>query len=122
LSNVQLAGRSVLVIEDDFYLAEDARHILENAGACVLGPVSNLEDALTLLAQSQPDCALVDINLGAGPSFESASALRLRKVPLIFLTGYDASTIPAEFADAPRLEKPMDARRLLSALAELCRG
>lgn len=121
MSNVLLAGRSVLVIEDDFYLADDARQTLEDAGANVLGPVSNVEDALTLLEQTKPDCALVDINLGAGPNFEPAWALRSRNIPLIFLTGYDATAVPSEFADAPRLEKPTDARGLLAAVAVLCR-
>ena len=120
MSNEQLAGRTVLVIEDDFYLADDARSILENAGANVLGPVGNVEDALALLKQAKPDCALVDINLGTGPNFELASALRSRMVPWIFLTGYDASTIPSEFAHAPRLGKPVDARGLISAVAGLC--
>jgi two-component SAPR family response regulator len=95
---------------------------LEDAGAHVLGPVSSAEDALTLLEQTKPDCALVDINLGAGPSFESAWALRSRNIPMIFLTGYDASTIPSEFANAPRLEKPIEARGLVAAVAALCGG
>jgi hypothetical protein len=46
MSNALLAGRSVLVIEDDFYLADDAGQTLEDAGAGVLGPASNVEDAL----------------------------------------------------------------------------
>ncbi|MGJ4945900.1 response regulator [Bradyrhizobium sp. HKCCYLS1011] len=119
MSSMLLAGRSVLVIEDDYYLADDARQTLEDAGASVLGPVSSMEDALDLLDQTNPDCALVDINLGAGPSFASARAIRSRNIPLIFLTGYDASTIPSEFADAPRLQKPVDARKLLAAVAAL---
>ena len=119
MSNVLLAGRSVLVIEDDFYLADDARQTLEDAGASVLGPVSSMEDALGLLDQTNPDCALVDINLGAGPSFAPAQAIRSRNIPLIFLTGYDASAIPSEFADAPCLQKPVDTRKLLAAVAAL---
>jgi DNA-binding response OmpR family regulator len=121
MSHAQLTGRSVLVIEDDFYLADDVRQTLEDAGAHVLGPVSSVEDALALVERTKPDCALVDINLGAGPSFESAWALRSRNIPMIFLTGYDASTIPSEFADVPRVAKPMEARGLLATVAALCR-
>jgi hypothetical protein len=32
-----LRGCAVLVVDDDFYLAEDAREALEEAGAVVLG-------------------------------------------------------------------------------------
>lgn len=121
MSNALLAGRSVLVLEDDFYLADDARQILEDAGASVLGAFSTVKDALNLLDQTKPDCALVDVNLGAGPNFESARAIRSRDIPLIFMTGYDATTIPAEFANAPCLQKPADARRLLAVVAALFR-
>src|SRR3546814_2353211 len=44
MTDTLLAGCSVLVIEDNFFLAEDARDTLERAGATVLGPVSNAED------------------------------------------------------------------------------
>lgn len=116
-----LEGRSVLVIEDDFYLADDAQIALEAAGATVLGPAGNAEDALQLLAASEPDMALVDVNLGNGASFESAAALKARSIPFVFLTGYDANIIPAEFAEAPRLQKPIDKRTLIAALAALAR-
>lgn len=115
----ELSGYSVLVIEDDFYLADDAQMALEAAGASVIGPVGNTDDALVLIATTRPDIALVDVNLGKGASFESAAALRASGIPFLFLTGYDANVIPAEYADAPRLQKPVDKRSLLTALVTL---
>src|SRR3546814_983738 len=47
MTDTLLAGCSVLVIEDNFFLAEDARDTLERAGATVLGPVSNAEEDRT---------------------------------------------------------------------------
>lgn len=114
-----LAGLSVLVIEDDFYLADDAREALEEAGAKVVGPVSNAADALELLARTRPDCALVDVNLGGGASFVSAEALQQRAIAFVFLTGYDASIIPPRFASVPRLQKPVSKPALLAALADV---
>ncbi|MBE1529451.1 DNA-binding response OmpR family regulator [Sphingopyxis sp. OAS728] len=114
-----LTGRLVLIIEDDFYLADDAQMALEAAGATVLGPVGNAEDAIEMLATTRPDIALVDVNLGDGASFESAAALKARGIPFVFLTGYDANIIPADYADAPRLQKPADTRSLLAALLAL---
>jgi CheY-like chemotaxis protein len=111
-----LQGRSVLVVEDDFYLADDAQLALEAVGAEVLGPVGNVTDALDLIASTQPDLALVDVNLGNGASFEAAAALKARGIPFVFLTGYDADVIPTDHADAPRLQKPTDKRTLLAAL------
>jgi DNA-binding response OmpR family regulator len=114
-----LAGYSVLVVEDDFYLADDLRQTLEDAGATVLGPARNAADALKVTGQTRPDGAVVDVNLGTGPTFEIPRALRGLGVPFILATGYDASVISPEFADAPRLEKPVDPRRLVAAVAEL---
>lgn len=113
-----LGDLSILVIEDDFYLADDAQQALEAAGATVLGPVSNADDALELLARTRPDCALVDVNLGGGASFVSAEALQRQGVPFVFLTGYDESVIPAQFAAVPRLQKPAAKSALLAALVE----
>jgi CheY-like chemotaxis protein len=114
-----LAGLSVLVIEDDFYLADDAQQTLEAAGAKVLGPVSNAADALELLARTHPDCALVDVNLGGGANFVSAEALQQQGVPFVFLTGYDASIVPPRFASIPRLEKPVRKSDMLAALGDI---
>ncbi|AZO59007.1 MAG: response regulator [Mesorhizobium sp.] len=115
-----LAGRTVLIVEDDFYLADDTQQILESAGAFVSGPVSSPQDALAaILEEKRPDCALLDVNLGGGPSFELAFALRARNIPFVFLTGYDAEIIPEEFASTPCLQKPVEPAKLLAAVAAL---
>jgi DNA-binding response OmpR family regulator len=120
VTTTQLAGCSVLVVEDDYYLATDAQVALSRAGATVLGPSARADESLILLDQHHPDCAVLDINLGRGPSFELAKALRARSVPFLFVTGYDASVIPPEFADVERLEKPVNVARLVRSVGGLC--
>jgi DNA-binding response OmpR family regulator len=115
-----LAGRRVLVVEDDDYLATDAEVALRRAGAIVLGPLACTEDGLSLLAEHQPDCAVLDINLGSGPSFVLAEAMRSRSVPFLFVTGYDANAIPPQFANVERLEKPVNIARLVKSVVDLC--
>ena len=116
----ELAGYRVLVVEDDYYLATDAQSALTRAGAIVLGPAARADESVRLLARHRPDCAVLDINLGSGPSFDLAGILRERAVPFLFLTGYDASSIPPEFADVQRLEKPVSFLRLVRSVGELC--
>ncbi|WP_292080905.1 response regulator [Mesorhizobium sp.] len=120
--SLDLQGRSVLVVEDDFYLADDTRQMLEDAGAEVLGPVSAADEALSLLEIRKPDCAVVDVNLGAGPSFGLASTLQARGIPFVFLTGYDPDIIPAEFRGAPCLQKPIDPEKVLLTIKTLESG
>ena len=57
-------GRRVLVVKDEYMLAEDLREELERAGAIVLGPVPTVAEALELLrSESLPFMAMLDINL-----------------------------------------------------------
>jgi two-component SAPR family response regulator len=75
---------------------------------------------LRLLEARRPDCAIIDINLGSGPSYDVAASLRASQVPFLFVTGYDAGAIPPEFSDIERLEKPVNEFRMLHTLARLC--
>jgi len=114
-----LQQRTVLVVEDDFYLAEDARDALEDAGAQVLGPVPQISQALGLFEATQPDCAVLDVSVQDGPSFDLARTILSRAVPVLFVTGYDAGSIPADLARVPRLQKPVTQGGLVAAVEGL---
>ncbi|SFV16795.1 PAS domain S-box-containing protein [Methylobacterium sp. 174MFSha1.1] len=118
-SEPDLTGCRVLVVEDDFYLATDTARALAGAGAEVIGPCASEEDARAELDDQQPDAAVVDINLGPGPSFKLAETLKDRGIPFVFMTGYDAEVIPAEFAGVERLEKPFQFRQIVGVVAKL---
>lgn len=113
-----LANCSVLVLEDDFYLATDMAEVLEEAGARVMGPFANVGTALAALDEGDPDMAILDVNLGAQTSFEIGRSLRTRGVPLLFVTGYDRSIIPADLAETEYLIKPVDMGKLIAAVAK----
>lgn len=110
-------GRRILVVEDEYVMAKDLQHELEDAGAEVLGPVPSVADALALLATDvRPDAAVLDVNLGGELVFPVAEALRERGVPFLFATGYDRWALPATYAEVPRCEKPFDVGRCLRTL------
>ena len=114
-----LSGQRVLVVEDDFYLATDAARALEGAGAEVIGPCPDEESARAEIEEQRPDAVLLDINLGAGPSFKLAATLKDKGIPFVFTTGYDPEAIPAEFDKIGRLQKPMQLRQIVGAIARL---
>jgi len=111
-----LSGRSILVVEDDFYLASDTERALRAAGAEVVGPVPRATLALAALAGGDLDAAVVDINLGEGPSFAVAEALKRAGVPFVFVTGYDEAQIPEALSDIETIQKPADTRKISEAL------
>jgi DNA-binding response OmpR family regulator len=114
----QLAGLRVLIVEDDFFLAMDEQFALEDAGAQIVGPCADEATGLSA-ALADVDCAVLDLNLGNGPSFEVAAALRSRGVPFLIVTGYDAGVIPPEFSNVTRLQKPVMMRELVRAVSHL---
>ena len=91
-----------------------------SAGADVIGPARDAETGLAAIRDERIDCGVLDINLRGHMAFEIAIELRGRGVPAIFATGYDASMIPDELADAVRLEKPVDLAALCRAVESAC--
>ncbi|WP_210529643.1 response regulator [Rubellimicrobium arenae] len=114
-----LRDRRVLVVEDEYLLANDLCTELEEAGAEVMGPVPTVAEALALLATgAPPDVAILDVNLGGEMVFPVAEVLRDRRIPFMFATGYDAWSLPRAYVDIPRCEKPFDVERCLRTLFE----
>jgi CheY-like chemotaxis protein len=114
-----LAGQRVLVVEDEYFLADDLVQSLTRLGAAVLGPVSSAAAALSLLDSGGPDLAIVDINLKGDISFAIADAMAARNLPFIFATGYDEAAIPGRFSDRPRWQKPYDVMQMMDSLGKL---
>ena len=115
-----LAGLAVLVVEDDYYLADDTQRALAAAGAQVAGPYARVADSLSRLAEGRIDCGVLDVNLGEGPSFVTARMLKKQRVPFVFLTGYGREVLPEGFGDVELLEKPVEIRELLDAVLRAC--
>lgn len=113
-----LAGRRVLVVEDEFFLADDLAQGLRERGADVIGPVPGLRRAVAIAASAPIDFAVIDLNLKGESGLPVADALADRHIPFIFTTGYDASMIPDRHRTVGRWEKPFDIQQLLAALAK----
>lgn len=112
-----LAGRRVLVVEDEYFIADDLRHQLEACGAEVLGPVPRVVDALALIAATpEIDAAVLDINLQDEMVYPVADALRARGVTFLFATGYEKGVIPSRYAGVRHCEKPLDLSMVTDAL------
>src|SRR3712207_5670272 len=114
-----LAYRRVLIVEDEYFLADDMAQVLRKYGAQVVGPVPSSEKALALLAEEPVDAAILDINLKGQMVFPVADALREQGVPFVFATGYDESAVPEAYKDVPRWEKPFRPNDLAKALPGL---
>ncbi|MBB2960147.1 response regulator [Methylobacterium sp. R2-1] len=115
-----LLGRRLLIVEDDYFWAEELRRGLQGAGAVVLDPVASVEAALNVLgSQIAVDGATLNIKLRDERAFAVADRLLVRAVPFLFVTGYDQLALPAFYAALPRLEKPASVDAVLRGMDAL---
>ncbi|MFH6782777.1 MULTISPECIES: response regulator [Methylobacterium] len=107
----------VLLVEDEYFLAQELTEVFQGRGAEVVGPVPSVEEALALIAASAHlDGAVLDINLQGEMAYAVADALAARGVPFVFATGYDRTAIPARYARARFFGKPLVVGQVAEAL------
>ncbi len=89
-----MAGKRILVINDDWFIAKGLVRDLQRASAAVIGPVPTVANALALIAAETPDAAVVDVNLRGEMAYSVAEALTARNVSFALATGYSANVLP----------------------------
>jgi CheY-like chemotaxis protein len=112
-----IAGRRVLVVEDEYLLATKMMGALAELGVETIGPAGTVKRALELVEHGgHLDGAVLDIKLRGRMVFPVAEALRARGVPFVFTTGYNEHAIPDRYKDVARCEKPSDPAEVARAL------
>jgi CheY-like chemotaxis protein len=123
VSDAALKGRRVLVVEDEYFVADDIARTLQESGAEVIGPVGDIAAAMQLLsAGARIDAAVLDVNVRGEMIYPLADALRRHRVPFVFATGYDDASIPGVYADVARCVKPFDWPLLVTAVGRIMGG
>jgi DNA-binding response OmpR family regulator len=109
----------VLVVEDEWLIADCLADTLTEMGFAVMGPAYNSASALALLHQECPDFAILDVSLGSQKSFIVAEALAAKGIAFVFLTGHLLTDLPSAFANSPILAKPVREAELGALMAKL---
>jgi hypothetical protein len=104
------------VIEDLAIVASDLQRFLDGTGYHVVGPVCTRDEALSTIANSKLDGAVLDVKLIGDASAHISDALKAANVPHIFINGWAVGPIPERCRDKPLLNNPYDYRALLDAL------
>jgi len=112
--------KRILIVEDEYLIAQDLADEVQRLGFEVTGPVGRLDDAVDLIeAEPDIDGAFLDVNLNGERVYPVADRLIARDVPVILMTGYDESTIPHQYASVSNFTKPITHAMLRDALASL---
>ncbi|HTE25830.1 sigma 54-interacting transcriptional regulator [Flavitalea sp.] len=114
------AQKSILIVEDEFAVANDLRSILQKAGYRVSGIAFNVVKALESIEQELPDLVLLDIHLnGSETGIDLARKLGEVNIPFVFVS---ANTDTSLLEDVKTTEpygfivKPFRERDVLVAL------
>jgi CheY-like chemotaxis protein len=106
----------VLVVEDEFIIADEIASIIEGAGHSVLGPFGSVAEALAGLEKATPDFAVIDASLRGQSSAPVGNRLRDLGVPFCVCTGYRLDDLRASFGEVTVVAKPVRARAIVDLL------
>lgn len=107
--------RSILIVEDDPFIAMDLQDTFEDAGYTVLGPVASVDPGLKIIRERKPDVAMLDYNLGRETSIPIAHKLEEISTPYVFLSGQIDRVVTAGCRTPQKvIMKPFNPEQLLA--------
>ena len=120
MADVDVAGRRVLVVEDEVLIAFLIEETLAGMGCEIVGPAANLDAALQLANEAAIDAAILDVSIRDGKVYPVAARLEELGIPFAFASGYGDWTMPDAMRDRPRLAKPFTIVALEQQIRSLC--
>lgn len=119
-STKPLTGECILIVEDDPVQALDLSAALMDAGASILGPATNLNEAVALLAENACSAAVLDLRVGDRNSTSLAQHLLEERIPFMIYTGYpDSAFFRSDWGGYRLVSKPSNIDELTQILADL---
>ncbi len=118
-----MAGKTILIVDDEVELRENLQDLLEFKGFNVLA-YPNAEDALAEFDSLQPDAALLDIQLPGIDGLELLQRIR-KKRPDLPVAMVSASSVRGVLAQAEEyganltIVKPYSSQEMLNAIEQL---
>src|SRR5262245_59942028 len=110
-----LAGKRVLIAEDEPLVALDHAEVVANSGAEVVATCPTVNSALNCLTQQHFDVALIDHVLADSDSEPLQAALRQHRIPFVVVSGYPRTLVRTE-PGQQILRKPASAGDLRQSL------
>jgi DNA-binding LytR/AlgR family response regulator len=118
--NQALAGRRILIVEDELLIALELKRIVETLECEVIGPAGSNHAALDLLSTTSPDAALLDINIRGERVLPVAQECHDQDIPFAVVTGYGRLELEEPLLQsARRVRKPFDSQAIENVLSEL---
>jgi DNA-binding NarL/FixJ family response regulator len=114
-----LAGRRILLVEDQPLIVVSIRDILQGLSAELVGPGMTIEQAMYLAGSESMDAAILDVWLQGKACYPVGDLLARRGIPFAVIGGRAVAGEPDSFLQAPRLPKPFTSDELARTLVSL---
>ena len=112
--------QTVLIVEDEAFVAWDFAQTLETEARGIVGPAPDLATGLRLAADEHVCAAVLDINLGDEVVWPLAEELSDRGIPFGFVSAnLQHAELQERFHQAPKLSKPVRDRDLVEMVEQL---
>ena len=104
----------ILVVEDDYLLASKLARDIIAAGDVVVGPFTDVHEAISRVGLVQ--AAILGVNVGGEATFDVADSLLRNEVPFVFMIGCGSEVIPKRFQRQHIYAKPSHVAPMLQDL------
>ncbi|MDR0184202.1 response regulator [Lysobacter arvi] len=111
-----MGGKTLLLAEDEMYVAMTLSDLLSEAGYRVF-TAARLGDALGLAEREHIDCAILDINLHGEQVYPLCERLKQSGVPFFFTSAYGAEGIAERYRDVAMVPKPYTCEEVVAVIA-----
>lgn len=110
----------VLIIEDEWVVAEDLTDLAGRAGATSVVTACTEDEAVQAAHERKPDIILSDVHLlaGTGPHAVQTIIAALGEIPVIYITATPEACRPCD-PSAVILHKPIDAACVMATIRRL---
>ena len=115
-----LAGKRVLIAEDEPVVAMDHAAQLVQAGAKIVATCATVQGAVSCLREKPIDVAVIDFVLADGNSERLQAALRRIHIPFIVVSAYPRALVRTE-PGQEILSKPVTGDLLCRRIEAICK-
>jgi len=116
-----MGGKTLLVAEDEMYVAMTLSDLLTEAGYRVF-TAARLGDAMNVAEREAIDCAILDINLHGEQVYPLCERLQQTGVPFFFTSAYGIESLAEPYRDVQMVSKPYTCDEVVEAITRQLNG
>jgi hypothetical protein len=100
------AGRRVLLVEDEFLIAQMVADMLADLECVCVGPVMTMADGVKAAANADCDAAIINLIIQGEMAYPIVETLARREIPFCFASGVLPRGVEEKWRPRPFIRKP----------------